>query len=173
MPRPVHGVLLLGALALAGCAVAPPTAPSILALPGAGKSLQAFQQDDAGCRQYASSRVAGAAQYASEGATGSAAAGTLLGAAAGTLLGAAAGNPGAGAAIGGGTGLLVGSSSGANAAAYSAAGLQRQYDIAYAQCMTAAGNTVPQPTYRAYAYPYPFAYAYPLPPPYGYPYPVY
>jgi hypothetical protein len=41
----------------------------------------------------------------------------------------------------------------------STAELQQRYDIAYAQCMTAQGNTVQPPLYGwdygAYAYPYP------------------
>jgi hypothetical protein len=158
---------IFGMLALGGCAVTPPTGPAIVALPAQGKNLAQFQQEDIACRGYAAQQIGIApAQAAAESATTSAVAGTVVGAAAGALIGAAAGNPAAGAAIGGGTGLLVGSAAGVNAATASAAGLQRSYDITYAQCMTAGGNTISTPLAAGYGYP-----AYPYP--YGYPYPYY
>ena len=80
---------LVAVLALGGCAVTLPSGPAVLAVPGQGKTLEAFQQDDVACRQYASERV------------------------------------------------------GAGVAQASSAGLQRQYDMAYLQCMVAKGNTVP------------------------------
>jgi len=180
---------LLGSLALGACAAGPPTGPSVAALPGKDKSLEAFQQDDAACRQYASQTVGNAspADAANQSMANSAAAGTLLGAAAGAAIGAAAGNPGLGAAIGAGSGLVLGSASGAGAADYSAASVQQGYDVSYAQCMTARGDQVPTmasgaPAAGAYAggqYPYPPpAYAYAPYPPYPayygyYPYPYY
>ncbi|CAG4903694.1 glycine zipper family protein [Paraburkholderia gardini] len=144
---------VLVALALGGCAVVPPSGPSIVALPRSGESLNQFQQDDYACRDYAfrSSDAAAASQNATANGVGSAAVGTLGGAAVGALLGAAAGNPGAGAAIGAGSGLLVGGAAGANGAQYSAAGLQARYDAAYAQCMTSKGNTIAQPQMPVYA----------------------
>ncbi len=39
------------AVALAGCVAAVPLQPSVVAVPGAGKDSQVFQQDDALCRQ--------------------------------------------------------------------------------------------------------------------------
>lgn len=65
---------------------------------------------------------------------------------------------------------------GSDAAQYSWAAQQQQYDQDYAQCMTAHGNIAPVATAGApaYAYPYypypyyPYAYAYPYYP-YGYP----
>src|SRR6478609_1666870 len=94
------------ALVLNACA-APPTGPSVMALPGQGKNFAAFQQDDVGCRQYAWQQTGGAAPgaAASQSAVGSAVVGTALGAAAGAAIGAASGAAGAGAAIGGATGL--------------------------------------------------------------------
>jgi hypothetical protein len=151
---------LIGLVALGGCAVALPTGPSVLAVPGKGKTLAAFQEDDLRCRGYAQQRVSyGSAYAASQGATGNAVAGTVLGGALGALFGAATGNPSAGAAFGAGSGLLFGSASGAGAAAASSAGLQRQYDISYMQCMVAAGDTVPALAgYYPYGYPgYPYA----------------
>jgi hypothetical protein len=138
---------ILVALALGGCAVAPPSGPSIVAMPRSGEPLNQFQQDDYACRDYAyhASDAAGASQSATASGVNSAAIGTLGGAAVGALLGAAAGNPGAGAAIGAGTGLLFGGSAGANGAQYTAASLQGRYDAAYAQCMTSKGNAIAQP----------------------------
>ena len=134
-------------LALGACAVAPPQGPSVVAMPGQGKTYSAFQQDDAYCRQAASASVGGldANQAAAQSAVGSAAVGTVLGAAAGALIGAAAGNPGAGAAIGAGAGLITGSAAGSANAQISGSQVQYRYDNTYAQCMFAQGNTVSQP----------------------------
>lgn len=141
------GATLLGLplLALASCAPVPPvTGPMILATPPQGKDPQRFQQEDAFCRQQAFAAIGGLSpqQQAGNAAVGSAAVGTVVGAAAGALLGAAAGNPGAGAAIGAGTGLLAGSAIGANNAQAAGYNTQAAYDMAYAQCMTAYGNTI-------------------------------
>jgi hypothetical protein len=180
MSSTLRVAVLLGTLALGACAVGPPAGPTVAALPGKEKSLEAFQQDDAACRAYAAQTLGGVspADAANQSMANSAVAGTLLGAAAGAAIGAAAGNPAAGAAIGAGSGLLLGSASGAGAADYSAASVQRGYDISYSQCMTARGDQVasgvaPAPgPYPAGPYPYP-AYAY-APYPYYYPpYPYY
>lgn len=159
-------------VALTGCAVIPPTGPSVTALPPNGKSLNQFQQEDYACRDYAfrSDNGAQASQGALESGVGSSAVGTLGGAAAGALLGAAAGNAGVGAAIGAGAGLLFGGAVGANGAQASSAGLQARYDAAYSQCMTSKGNSIAPTVYATapvYAAP-PVVYA---PPPvvYGYP----
>lgn len=154
-------------LALGGCAVVPPSGPSVVALPRSGEPLGQFQQDDYACRDYAnrSTDPNGAAQAATANGVNSAALGTLGGAAVGALIGAAAGNAGAGAAIGAGSGLLIGGANGANGAQYSAAGLQARYDTAYAQCMSSKGNTISQPQVPAYYAPQPAYYA---PPPYYY-----
>ena len=169
---------LLGTLALGACAVGPPAGPSVAALPGRDKSLEAFQQDDAACRTYAGQTLGGVspADAANQSIANSTVAGTLLGAAAGAAIGAAAGNPALGAAIGAGSGLVLGSASGADAANYSAASVQHGYDISYAQCMTSRGDQVasnagPGP-YQGGAYP---GGPYPYPPPaYAYaPYPYY
>ena len=179
MSRHSISAALLGSLALGACVATPPTGPDVVAMPGPGKTLAQFQQDDATCRGYAQQQIGGVepAQAANDSAVNSAVVGTGLGAAAGALIGAAAGNPGVGAAAGAGGGLLIGSSAGANNAALSGAELQRRYDIGYVQCMSAQGEGVPriqqaaQPGYGAPgyygapAYGYP-AYAYPA---YGYP----
>lgn len=151
-------------LALTGCAVVQPTGPSIVALPPAGKTLNAFQQEDYACRDYAfrASNGSNVSQNATNNAVNSAAIGTIGGAAVGALLGAAGGNPGAGAAIGAGTGLLVGSAAGANGVQSSSDSLQAQYDAAYAQCMASKGNMISQPQMAPVYAPPPVYYA---PPP--------
>jgi outer membrane lipoprotein SlyB len=127
-------------LVAAGCATPPPAGPSIMVLPGSGKSFEQFRYDDHECRQYATAQTGGATtqQAANDSAVKSAAVGTAVGAAAGGLLG---GSSGAGA--GAGMGLAVGALAGTDAANASAYSLQRRYDIAYEQCMYAKGNQVP------------------------------
>lgn len=117
-----------------------PTAPSVMALPGTGKTFDQFETDDATCRHFALSQAGGA------GANETAANTALGGAAVGTALGAAAGagfNGGAGAAVGAGAGLLAGSAFGTAAARGSIYNAQRRYDHAYLQCMYANGERVP------------------------------
>jgi hypothetical protein len=137
-----------GLLALGACATTP-QGPTVMAMPGQGKTFDAFQQDDAYCGQAAFVSVGGQTtdQAAAAGAVGSAAAGTAIGAAAGALIGSATAQAGAGAAIGAGVGLLAGSAIGGSNAQLSAAQVQGRYDMTYAQCMFAQGNTVSQPGY--------------------------
>lgn len=153
-------VVLGGTLVLASCA-APPPGPSVMVLPGQGKSFDQFQRDDAMCRQYADQQTGYGASTAAvnQAGVGSAVLGTGLGAAAGALLGAASGHAGAGAAIGAGSGLLLGSAIGANNTAAGGAGIQAHYNMAYSQCMVANGNRLP----GSEAPPYPYAGG---PPPY-------
>ena len=117
-----------------------PRGPSMLALPGTGKSFETFQIDDSSCRGYATAQTGGvdANQAATDSAVRSAALGTIVGAAAGAAIG---GNRGVGA--GAGTGLLFGTMAGAGAGEASARGTQRSYDHAYIQCMYAKGHQVP------------------------------
>jgi hypothetical protein len=169
--RPIRcAAAIIGALSLAGCAVAPPTGPDVMVLPGKDKSLESFQQDDAACRQYASAQIgyASPAEAATESAVGSTALGTVLGGAAGAAIGAATGNPAAGAAIGAGGGFLTGGAGGLGAAQESGISLQRRYDMGYLQCMSAKGENVPTASAAAPAYPYYPPYYYPY-----YPYPYY
>src|ERR1700733_6385779 len=127
--------LLLGTLVLGACAVAPPTGPTVLVLPPAGKDLAQFQADDGTCRGYAVQQIGYGApqQAANQSAIGSAALGTAVGAAAGAAVGAAAGSPGAGAAVGAASGLVAGSAVGAGNASASAAELQQHYNVSYTQ----------------------------------------
>ncbi len=168
------GLALLPALALGACAVAPPSGPSIVALPGQGKSFPQFQHDDDYCRGYAASREGASgseATAASNSATNTAIAGTLIGAAAGAALGSLSGNVGAGAGIGAGAGLLGGASVAGGQAQDAADSLQQRYDVAYEQCMVGNGETIQQPqapvlvTPPAYYAPPPGYYS---PRPYGY-----
>jgi len=127
------------ALALGGCASIP-SGPSVLVLPGTGKSFDQFRADDYDCRQFARYQVGGkeAEQAAGESVAKSAALGTAVGAAAGAALGGRSG-----AAAGAGGGLLIGTAAGAGEADRSSYGLQRRYDYAFVQCMYAKGHRVP------------------------------
>ena len=167
--------LCLIALALTGCAVIPPTGPTVVALPPKGEPLSKFQQEDYACRDYAfrSDNASQPSAAAASDGLRSGAIGTVGGAAAGALLGAAAGDAGVGAAIGAGAGLLLGSSVGANGAQATSASLQARYDAAYSQCMASKGNQITHPavysTAPVYAPPPVFA---PAPAVYGYPQPL-
>jgi len=181
MRRPSVFIGLVSTLALGACAVAPPPGPAVTAMPGPGKTFEAFQQDDGYCRAAASQSTGGAspAVAANNSAVGSAVLGTALGAGIGAALGSVGGAVGAGAAIGGAAGLLAGSAIGAGNAQASAGSVQQRYDITYAQCMSAKGDRINPPPGYAGGYPayggapagyYP-AYAYAgYPPPYYYPY---
>jgi hypothetical protein len=154
---------MAAALALGACAVAPPSGPRVMALPGAGKDFGTFQQEDMVCRQFAANQSGGAAgaQAATNNAVGTAVLGTAVGAGLGAALGSLGGQVGTGAAVGGVAGALVGGSAGANSAQYSGASLQQLYDVSYTQCMYAHGDTVQSPPGGYYAggpapYPYPY-----------------
>jgi len=131
---PLIGVLLLGAC------VSMPKGPSVMVLPGTGKSFDQFRYDDVECRQFADVQIGGTSpsDAAADSAAKSAVVGTAIGAAAGAALGGRSG-----AAAGAGGGLLIGSAAGAGAGETSAYGLQRRYDYAYIQCMYAKGHKVP------------------------------
>jgi hypothetical protein len=131
--------LLIAFAALAGCTTIP-TGPSVMCLPGTGKSFDQFHIDDASCRQFAYEQVGGvtAQQAGQTAAVTGAVVGTALGAAAGAAIGG-----GEGAAIGAGSGLIAGSVLGAGYASGSYYEAQRRYDDAYLQCMYAKGNRIP------------------------------
>src|SRR2546428_2814178 len=107
------GVLaLVFTLSLGACATVP-LGPSVMVLPGTGKSFDQFQADDAVCRQWASVQTGTTPQQAAGSSTAkSGALGTLLGAGLGAAIGAATGHPGVGAAVGAGGGLLAGAGGG-------------------------------------------------------------
>ena len=130
---------LTALLLLAACATFP-TGPSVMSLPGTGRSFDQFRADDADCRQFAAGQTGGPSPNESAVDSGlrSAAVGTAVGAVAGAAMGGQQG-----AAVGAGTGLIVGSVAGAGASQSSAYTVQRRYDNAYVQCMYAKGHRVP------------------------------
>lgn len=166
-------LLALGAFCLscAGCASPGPAVPSFAALPGKGKSYEAFQRDDQFCQASAQQAIGyqSPGEAANQAAVGTAAVGTALGALAGAAIGSASGHVGAGAALGAGTGLVAGSAVGAGNARAAGGSLQARYDTVYAQCMAAKGNRVGGPPPGPGPYPPPGPGPYP-PPPYYDPY---
>jgi hypothetical protein len=163
---------LVALLTVAACTTIP-TGPSVMAMPGTGKSFDQFRADDADCRQFAYSQVGGATanDAAIDSGVKSAAVGTVVGALAGAAIG---GHQGAG--VGAGVGLLAGSASGVGASQASGYSTQHRYDNAYVQCMYAKGDRVPvsgrmmSAPERAYGPPPPPGNVYaPPPPPAGYP----
>lgn len=142
----VLAMLLL--LVLGGCATMP-AGPSVMVLPPPGKPFEQFQADDAACRQWAAQQIGVSPQEtANKNVATGAVAGAAIGTGLGAAIGAAAGHVGTGAAIGAATGLLAGTATGANAGQAYGWQAQRQYDMAYVQCMYAKGNEVPGMTRR-------------------------
>jgi hypothetical protein len=131
---PLVALLMLGACATIS------SGPSVMVMPGTGKSFAQFRDDDAECRQFALGRAGGltANQTAVESGMNSAAVGAVVGALTGAAVG---GHPGA--AVGAGVGLLAGSVAGTGAGQASGYDSQRRYDNAYIQCMYANGERVP------------------------------
>ncbi|MCW5601071.1 YMGG-like glycine zipper-containing protein [Nitrosomonas sp.] len=136
-PRLICYLLLL--LSLAAC-VHIPTGPSVMVLPGAGKTFDQFRSDDFLCRQYALQQSDHQTPRQATISSGmeSAAVGAALGAAAGAAFGG-----GRGAAIGAGSGLLAGGLSGSSSSQTSGNISQQRYDMSYIQCMYANGHRVP------------------------------
>ena len=130
---------LFGGLLLAGC-VSVPTGPSVLTLPGQGKSYEQFRADEYECRQYAQSLVGTTADQAAADAGARSAA---MGAAVGALAGAAVGRSGESAVAGAALGTAGGAIAGTGAASQTASMLQQRYDNGYIQCMYAKDNQVP------------------------------
>src|SRR5574342_309064 len=89
-------------LLLTACATVP-AGPSVLVLPGTGKTFEVFQTDDALCRQWALQQTGTTPSQAGAASTVTGAAvGTVVGAGLGAAIGAAAGSPATGAAVGAG-----------------------------------------------------------------------
>jgi hypothetical protein len=143
--------MIPGTIALCACAVAPPTGPAVVALPPAGKNLAQFQQEDITCRGYAQQQIGYGEprQAVNEGPTVSAAAG--------------------GSGTGEGGGSSAGSAMSAGNISASAAALQQRYDVAYAQCMAASGNSLQTFSMAALYGPYGYPYGYPYSTWYGSP----
>jgi outer membrane lipoprotein SlyB len=150
-------------LSVGGC-VTLPTGPSVMVLPGSGKSFEQFQTDDLVCRNWAGQQVGMSSQeIANRNTATGAVAGTLLGAGLGAAIGLATGSPGTGAAIGAGSGLLFGTTSGSATGQSYGYEVQNRYDIAYQQCMYSKGNQIPGVATRSYG----TRSAPPVPPPPG------
>jgi hypothetical protein len=159
-----HGILLIFVAAILGGCATMPTGPTVMVMPGAGKPFEVFAADDNMCRLWAERQIGGASpsQTANQNLATGAVVGTLLGAGVGAAIGSVTGQAGAGAAIGAGAGLLTGTAAAGPPAYASQYQLQRQYDVAYMQCMYSKGNQVPGVVRRR-----PQAYAPPPPPPYA------
>lgn len=151
----------LAVVLLSGC-VSMPSGPSVMVLPGTGKSFEQFRADDLDCRQYANYQLGGSTPSgsATQSAVTSAAIGTAIGAAAGAALGGH-NDAAAGAAFG----LLTGSMIGASNAGLSQYEVQRRYDNAFQQCMYARGHKVPVAGYAGGSSRSATQYAQPPPPP--------
>jgi uncharacterized protein YcfJ len=130
-------LLGLSLLALAGCASVP-DGPTVMAMPGSGKTFDQFRADDYDCRGFATSQAGNPQDAQVDSTVKSAALGTAVGALAGAAIGG-----GRGAGVGAGAGLLFGTAAGANEGNASAYSAQRRYDMAYSQCMYAKGDKVP------------------------------
>jgi hypothetical protein len=140
--------LVMLVLIIGGCATIP-TGPSVMVMPPPGKPFELFQADDAICRQWAAQQIGLSPQeVANQNTATGAVVGTAIGAGLGAAIGSVSGSAGAGAAIGAASGLLIGTTSGANAGQAYGWRAQRQYDIAYQQCMYARGNLIPGMTNR-------------------------
>lgn len=150
---PRASVLLLACVT--GCASIP-QGPTLAVLPSPTKPFEIFQADDVACRSLAANTVSQEVQDANNRAAGTAILVAALATAAGAAVGASngggyhhrgyyggGGGAGSGAAVGAGLGALGGAAVGASASGDGQDGIQRRYDIAYAQCMYAHGNQVP------------------------------
>ena len=131
--------VLLAPFFLASCASIP-SGPSVMALPGTGKTFDLFREDDTYCKQYAHTQVGGETPNRASilSGLGTALLGTGIGAAAGGAFGG-----GSGAAIGAGSGLLLGGLMGTGTARDSGNISQQRYDSGYIQCMYGRGHRVP------------------------------
>jgi hypothetical protein len=111
---------VLGTVLLLGACVNLPNGPSVMSLPGTGKTSDQFRDDDWYCRNFANDKVGGTEP--NEVSRSSTAKGAAIGAGFGLI-----------------TGLAVGAGSGEN----QAYALQKRYDQYYIQCMYAKGHRVP------------------------------
>lgn len=118
-----------------------PNEPSVLVLPGRGKSFEQFRTDNEVCKQFAQEQVGEQTpeRMGTDSGVRSAAVGTILGAAVGAAI-----DGGRGASTGAGAGLALGGLAGTGAADRSASRLQQRYDIGYQQCMYAKGHHIPR-----------------------------
>ena len=146
MKRAASGVGLATAFLLSACATAP-TGPSVMVLPGSGRSFSQFQADDALCRQWAAQQTGFDPSQPVEQSVPrhSAMRGAARGAALGAVGGAIGGDAGKGAAVGaavGGLGTVMRDrrANEEQQQAYSAS--TQSYDRAYGACLRGRGYTV-------------------------------
>lgn len=123
-----------------GCSTTPPHEPSVLVLPGTGKSFEQFHADNDICKQFAREQLGGqtADMAAADSGVRSVVVGTILGAAVG-----ASADGGHGASVGAGVGLALGGLEGMRAAEVSGGRVQQRFDYGFIQCMYAKGHRVP------------------------------
>jgi hypothetical protein len=160
--NPLRSTAVVCAALLLGACVSVPSGPSVMVLPGTGKSFDQFRADDYECRQFANFQVGGT--DANQAAGESVAKSAVLGAVVGTAAGAAIGGR-SGAGTGAGVGTAFGALAGAGAGDASAYGVQRRYDYAFVQCMYAKGHKVPVSGRLTSAPPAGPSYTPPPPPP--------
>ncbi|WP_109482537.1 hypothetical protein [Paraburkholderia sp. C35] len=129
-------------VALSACSVAP-SGPSVMAMPGSGKTFDAFKVDNQACRDWAAQQSGG--DSANTQSTINAVGPAVIGAGLGAATGAATSprHAAKGASVGAGLGLLAGAILGTNVAGSNSNTAQSRYDMAYVQCMSAKGNQVP------------------------------
>ena len=154
--------LALIPLAFVAACASTPTGPSVMVLPGSGKTFDQFRFDDNECRQFALSQ-SGAGTPDSAGTTAGVNS-AATGAAIGLLAGAALGGNSRGAVAGAALGTAGGAIAGSGAASQTAHTVQGRYDIAYQQCMYSKGNQIPMAASR-YQRPAPAYQSAPPPPP--------
>ncbi|MGE0420208.1 MAG: glycine zipper family protein [Acetobacteraceae bacterium] len=129
---------ILGSVLLLSACAQTPMGPTVAVMPAPGKPFDVFMADQAVCKQFAQSQVAGQAENANMRAVGAAALTTALGAGLGAAIGG-----GRGAGIGAASGALGGTGIGAVTSDRANMSIQQQYDVAYSQCMFSRGNQVP------------------------------
>jgi hypothetical protein len=134
--------VLLPSVILAGCAQTP-LGPTVMVMPGPGKSFDAFQTDQVSCKAYAADQVKGQADQANQQAVGAAVLTTVLGAGLGAAAGGFGGVAGQGAGLGAASGSLAGAAIGAQSSSMAQMGIQQQYDNAFSQCMYSKNDNVP------------------------------
>src|SRR3954468_19010502 len=132
---------LIVPLALLAACASTPTGPSVMVLPGSGKTFDQFRFDDNECRQFATAQLGGkeADQASTDAGVRSAAAGAAIGALAGAAITRSGHGAVAGAGIGGAGGAIAGAGTGGS----SARTVQQRYDMGYQQCMYAKGHQIP------------------------------
>jgi len=139
----IRSAILIVGLAgvLAGCVTVGQTGPTVDAMPGRGKTLEQFSQDERACQVRAWNAV-GRRGNGREVTLDNTIAATAIGAGSGALIGSAFGHLGSGAAIGTGAGLMVGSFMDERNARAARGPTQAKYDSVYRRCMVARGHRV-------------------------------